>query len=99
MKLMFSILILFAQWSAVAEDTSWDRGTGTLILSGPAAHDLYSDLNASEVESEDGSGLRTKSNSFATCTATFVYSGASGWEMDDSTPKCIITAPKKSVLK
>ena len=98
---VFSVNLL----ADTAEDeASWVVETGTLVLSGQAAEDLYESLNAKvklDPLSTKWDELRIKKNKFGTCKANYYRvddpNGEAEWTIESA--NCHIQAPKGTTLK
>ncbi len=104
MRVLIMILAL-CSFDAFSKDADWVVETGTMLISGQAASDLYNSLDAPytlDPLSTNWDQYRTKENAFAKCSVSYYRfdtpDGDTVWEMQDNT-KCQITAPVGTVLK
>ena len=88
---------------AQAKDADWVVEISTLLLKGEVAVDLYESLNAKEVlhpMSTKYDEVRTKKNSFASCSVRYLRSdlpdGETIWEVESA--ECKIKAPKGKTI-
>ncbi|EQC45076.1 hypothetical protein M899_0552 [Bacteriovorax sp. BSW11_IV] len=110
MKHLFFAVIISASFNVFSSDSSvkeadWVIETGTMLIKGQAAVDLYNSLDANytlDPLSTNWDQYRTKENAFAKCSASFYRidqaDGDTEWIMQNDA-KCQITAPVETVLK